>query len=54
MRDDVFFNGLCTPFFPIEILFSGKLPYTTITIIAESLTLGASSLERTLGCKYLK
>jgi hypothetical protein len=37
-----------------EIFFSGELSYTTITIMAESLTVGSRFLARTLAYKYLK
>jgi hypothetical protein len=37
-------NDLCTSSSSIELLFSGKLQYTTINMMAESLTVGSSSL----------
>jgi hypothetical protein len=48
------FNALCTAFFPIERRFSGTLPYTTINMITESLTVGLGALLRALAYKSLQ
>jgi hypothetical protein len=40
------FNDLCIPFSPIEIRFSGKLPYTTLNMRAERLTVGSISFGK--------
>jgi hypothetical protein len=40
------FNDLCIPFSPIEIRFSGKLPYTTLDVRAERLPVGSSSFGK--------
>jgi hypothetical protein len=40
------FNDLCIPFSLIAIRFSGKLPYTTLNVRAERLTLGSSSFGK--------
>ena len=48
------FNDLCIPYTPIEIRFSGKLPYTTLDVRAERLTVGSAPLARIPAYKYLK
>src|SRR5207247_11424972 len=40
------FNGLCILFSPIEIHFLGKLPYTTLDVRAQRLTVGSSSFGK--------
>ena len=40
------FNALCIPFSPIELRFSGKLPYSTLNIRAERLTVGSNSFGK--------
>ena len=40
------FNDLCMPFSPIEIRFSGKLPYTALDVRAERLLVGSSSFGK--------